>query len=369
MLGHEIGKWAEKNVTYGRLDLGDYELTDRDKAAWPAIREASWPYTERHKLPQLESREALDTQTLAHYEEAHRPTGDRYLRTVTKQAMKSKDGHVVECHVLRLFTFDDASQEFRRHPVKDEILYEVRDGLTDKGTCSFTNDFFTTQANKTFYFKRGRKDGDKSKEPHGFQLYKHTMRPPRTWKGVRQTPPHPGEVIVTGYFIDLSDLLARSAAEAEGDKDKEPIKVEELGVIFLQFAQREYDHRHKHAWVQEHDFLNSQYVCVYRKTKDGAAGLSTFAQIYWLKDHKRPCVYIDKEIIYRLQCGFVWGACANYGEDPADGAKIKFTLKGSSTTYEIDYEYKEDEDKDKKDEEEKEEEKKEEEVPKAEEAL
>jgi len=59
-------------------------------------------------------------------------------------------------------------------------------------------------------------------------------------------------------------------------------------------------------------------------------------------------VYLDKEIIYRLQCGFVWGGAASDGGEPADGTKIKFTLKGANTTYQLEYEFKEEEKKENK---------------------
>ena len=265
--------------------------------------------------------------------------------------MRNEAGHVVECHVLRLFTFDEKTEEFTREP-EDELLCEVWDGQPDKGTCSFTNDFFVTQANKTFYFKRGRKDGDKTKESNGFQLWKHTMRPQPPWKGAKRLPEHPGEVRMSNYFLDLSDLSAERAGDRKQNRGSDrPLTLAELGVIFLRPADEDYWDTRKHC-RREHEFLDSQYACVYRKVAAGAANLSTFARIYRLKDHKAPCVYLDKEIIYRLQCGFVWGGAASGGGEPADGAKIKFTLKGANTTYQLEYEFKEEENKENKEREE-----------------
>jgi len=241
---------------------------------------------------------------------------------------------------LRLFTFDEEREEFTKEP-NDEILCEVWDGQTDTGTCSFTNDFFVTQANKTFYFKRGRKDGDETKEPNGFQLWKHTMRPRPPWKGARRLPEHPGEVRMGNYFLDLSDLSAERAGDGEHNRGGDgPLTLAELGVIFLRPADEKYYDKYKGFWT-EHQFLDSRYVCVYRKTASKAANLSTFARIYRLKDHKAPCVYLKKDIIYRLQCGFVWGGAGSLTEEIADGAKIKFTLKGTNTTYQLEYEFKE----------------------------
>jgi len=89
LLGHEIGKWAEKNVTYGRLELGRYELKERDRQAWPVLRDrpaghGSWPYDQLIKLPDPDGRGEIDSQTLAHYEEDPTSGAARHLRVVSK---------------------------------------------------------------------------------------------------------------------------------------------------------------------------------------------------------------------------------------------------------------------------------------------
>lgn len=66
MLGYEIGKWAEKNVTYGRLELGRHELTEADREEWPALRNnaemsGSWPYDKLVKLPEPEGKGDIDS--------------------------------------------------------------------------------------------------------------------------------------------------------------------------------------------------------------------------------------------------------------------------------------------------------------------
>ena len=89
LLGHEIGKWAEKNFTYCRLELGRYELTQRDRKAWPVLRDraagpGAWPYDQLVKLPEPAGRGELDEQTLSHYEENPGAGAARHLRVVSK---------------------------------------------------------------------------------------------------------------------------------------------------------------------------------------------------------------------------------------------------------------------------------------------
>lgn len=78
------------------------------------------------------------------------------------------DDKEYEVHSLKFFKFDEELQEFQQ---EDEILYDISDSFLELKAGGFTNDFFMTKNQHTYYFKKDR-------ERHGFQLWRHSYGTP-----------------------------------------------------------------------------------------------------------------------------------------------------------------------------------------------
>ena len=63
-----------------------------------------------------------------------------------------------EIHSLKFYKFDEELQEFMQ---EDQILYDISDKFLNIESGSFTNEFFVTKNEHTYYYK-------KDAENHGF---------------------------------------------------------------------------------------------------------------------------------------------------------------------------------------------------------
>jgi len=166
------------------------------------------------------------------------------------------------------------------------------------------------------------------------------------------------DTIVPNYFIDVKYLLIDhpggltnghpKEGKQKGPKAGKPLGMEDLGIIFLTPAARSYC-PHKAAQLEENDFLNTQFACVYRKCYEVlGAQKASFLSIFHLYEAKKnenasgegagprelvtlePIIHVPKDSIPEFMAGFVMGQTPHDGAKPEDGAKARFVIMGRS---------------------------------------
>jgi hypothetical protein len=95
-----------------------------------------------------------------------------------------------------------------------------------------------------------------------------------------------------------------------------------LTVVFLKDSAKTYNRHSENVHMHQGEFLEAKFCAVVCKIKEEGGAFSTSIRIYYMKDMKKPLIYLKSKRIYKFQLGFY------ERESPKDIGKIKFVLKG-----------------------------------------